>query len=340
MIEIHAMSDAFAYKATEELLSHYYPETDGRRKIFFDIETTGLSRTNARICLIGAAIPGVKNQKPCLEISQWLCESPEEESVILESFFDFIEENDFLIHYNGDSFDLPFIRSRSQLYSLQVKTDKVPSVDIMKAVKPLKNFLPFINLKQTSLETFLLLPGRKFPDGKQCIKLYKEGRFDKISGHNTEDLYGLYACCSLLSFRQLREDTWRIISFSGDEKEMCFTLLPSFPFPEPVSLRRKDFYLSVHESCREISLLIPSVNGKYRRYYEDYKNYDYIPTEDTAISRSISTFLDRSLRCPATPETCYTWFSLNEHFKSDSEQQYRYLHSLLTCALRNCSSTT
>ena len=34
-------------------------------------------------------------------------------------------------------------------------------------------------------------------------------------------------------------------------------------------------------------------------------NYDYIPSEDTAMPKSISSFLDRSLRHPAAPENCY-----------------------------------
>ncbi len=333
MIKKNGSEKTFPYVYTRQILDLFYPEYIEKRKVLFDIETTGLSRSENGIYLIGAAVWTDGEEDQNLNTIQWLCEKPEEESEILRAFFQFIQEGDLLIHYNGEAFDLPFIRSRSERYGIPAKTETVPALDLMKIIKPFRKFLPLINLKQVSLEAFLGSAGRNFPDGKRCIRLYREGCFSEVLGHNREDLSGLSACCSLLSFRQFREGSWQIRSLAAGDKEMCFTLVMSYPLCAALSIRRRDFYLSVHENLQEAAILISSVNGKYRHYYEDFINYDYIPSEDTAMPKSISSFLDRSLRHPAAPENCYTWFVCNDRFVKDTNLQLKYLKSLFICAL-------
>lgn len=51
---------------------------------------------------------------------------------------------------------------------------------------------------------------------------------------------------------------------------------------------------------------LAAINANLKRFYPDYKDYNYLPGEDTAIHKNASWFLDSGLRVKATPETCYT----------------------------------
>ena len=59
----------------------------------------------------------------------------------------------------------------------------------------------------------------------------------------------------------------------------------------------------LHESKGIIRLPIRQATLKY--FYKDYKNYYYLPEEDTAIHKSIGQFVDRDHKVAATKETCY-----------------------------------
>ena len=51
---------------------------------------------------------------------------------------------------------------------------------------------------------------------------------------------------------------------------------------------------------------VPIINGELKHFYKDYKNYYYLPAEDTAYHKSVSEFVDRSARVQATARTAYT----------------------------------
>ena len=51
---------------------------------------------------------------------------------------------------------------------------------------------------------------------------------------------------------------------------------------------------------------IPVINGELKHFYKDYKNYYYLPAEDVAYHKSVSSFVDRSARIQATASTAYT----------------------------------
>ena len=52
---------------------------------------------------------------------------------------------------------------------------------------------------------------------------------------------------------------------------------------------------------------IPVFIGRLKHYFEDYKDYFYLPDEDTAIHKSIAESVDSSHRVQATKATAYTW---------------------------------
>ena len=79
----------------------------------FDIETTGFAngRNTSRVIMTALLIPSGENE---ISVTQFLAEDPYEEDRVLRATLDFLNEQktDFLVTYNGTSFDIPFMNRR------------------------------------------------------------------------------------------------------------------------------------------------------------------------------------------------------------------------------------
>ena len=178
---------------------------------------------------------------------------------------------------------------------------------------------------------------RRFCDGGKCIQLYKAYLHSKGSdlagillGHNREDLIGLGNITSMLGYRALYGG---IYTLSASEKGESYSALLSLPTPLPVPVSVETDFFSLEASENKARITVPRRQWKTEAVYADYKNYDYIPEEDTAIPRAISQYMDKSLKKPAVPETCYTWFPCGDDFMKDHDRQLQYLHHTLPCML-------
>ena len=80
--------------------------------VFYDIETTGLSRNSTYLYLIGAV--GIEDET--WNFYQWMAENANEEETILRIFSQFLQQCDLLISYNGDRFDQPYLEARYEKY--------------------------------------------------------------------------------------------------------------------------------------------------------------------------------------------------------------------------------
>jgi len=76
--------------------------------LFFDIETTGFSGEYHQVYLIGC----VYFSDDCARFIQWFADSKDAEPEIIDSFFSFLKGYRKLIHFNGDTFDIPFLLKR------------------------------------------------------------------------------------------------------------------------------------------------------------------------------------------------------------------------------------
>lgn len=153
-------------------------------------------------------------------------------------------------------------------------------------------------------------------------------------GHNQEDLHGLglalYASeLQITLSRKIRAFCNRI----HDQQELVITLKLEHPVPISVSCVTDEFYFTADRE--EARLLLHLKNGKLRQYYSNYKDYEYLPGEDQAIPKSLSRYMDKSLRMPDTPQTCYTWFQCDKNFLNSTSMQMQYLTHSLPCLLNN-----
>lgn len=168
-----------------------------------DIETTGLSPKNSAFVLGGLASP----EEDSLIAEQYFAESLSEEQETLQRFWEDSAAKDVLITFNGQHFDIPFIKERLKKYNSE--SAAMPfHLDLFLLVKnfsPIRKFLP--NLKQKSIENYMgLWQYRKDEiSGAESVDLYY--RFltersdivkDKILLHNHDDIVQLYRLLKVL----------------------------------------------------------------------------------------------------------------------------------------------
>lgn len=65
--------------------------------------------------------------------------------------------------------------------------------------------------------------------------------------------------------------------------------------------------------------------GELKFYFDNYKDYYYIYSEEQAVHKQIATYIDKSNKIKATSETCYikkrgTYIPLLDSYKVNGEQ--------------------
>ena len=268
--------------------------------LFYDIETTGLSRNSTFLYLIGA----VAYEENNWQMYQWMIENEEEEPELLKTFSEFLQNFSCTIQYNGDSFDQPYLDARYQIHGLSSPFAKLPSLDLYRELKPLKGLLKLSRMNQPSMESFLGITERNYCDGGACIRLYKQFASGKkpeaaeiVMGHNQEDLLGLGKIFSMLSYLALFNEDYEALNCEIQDDQLAFTIKTNYDLPVKFSNHSEEFYI-IGQNNR-VRLLVKSQNGRLKQYYSNYKDYDYIPSEDTAIPKSL-----KCLHGQKAPKTC------------------------------------
>ncbi len=286
------------------------------RLLFFDIETTGFSAKTSSLYLIGCLY--FENGNPV--IRQWFAETAVEESTLLFEFFDFLKNYDYLIHYNGSGFDIPYLSQKCSHYNLPYNFDTIESIDLYKILSPVKSMLKLENLKQKTVETYLDIKRDDLYNGGELISVYQsfltapsEEAQQLLLLHNHDDMNGLLQLSPMLAFRDFNigHFTWDgyeisdYTSYHGTEgKEVIFHFTLSSPLPKRISFSKQDFFLGIDKN--KCSLRIKAYTGELKYFYSDYKNYYYLPAEDTAIHKSVAFYVDKDFRTRAKAANCYS----------------------------------
>ncbi len=99
-----------------------------RRMLFLDIETCGL--TSAPVFLVGLCHIGERN----LVLRQLFARDYAEERALLAEVERILGEHDFLVTYNGKTFDIPFLRHRAVHHRMRFETS-IPHLDLLWMVR-------------------------------------------------------------------------------------------------------------------------------------------------------------------------------------------------------------
>ena len=338
---------------------------------FFDIETTGFSAKNCFIYLIGLVI----RKDETLEIFQFFAENPMEEKEILTAFYRYLSPVSTLICYNGLTFDIPFLKQRTEKQNLSFSWENFRIMDIYQEMRPFLNLLHLPDKKQKTLEMFLGIQREDSYTGGELVAVYKE--YEKQPAeekksllllHNYEDILGMTKLLPLFSYLRFFAGEPDITSakleetlpFGADspKKELQITLNTSLPFPARLTVEKEMYRLTFREN--HVYLFIPVLEGELYFYYENYKDYYYLPLEDMAVHKSVASYVDKNFRIQAAAATCYvkkpgcflpqyqelfspalkqkyqdktSYFELTEAFTNSKENLKTYAMHLLACAL-------
>ena len=307
--------------------------------LFIDIETTGFLSASSTIYLIGCAF--YKDNNWC--IKQFFANSEEEESVILTAFMDFAKDFKFIIHYNGNTFDLPFIRSKAEKYSIDNILDTLDGLDIYRRITPYKNLLKLQDCKLSTVETFLGIDREDIFSGGELIEVYKEyctnhgyDLYHTLLLHNSDDMKGMLKILPILSYYDLFNSELTATKVSSNfyqdmngiaRKELIINVAIKSSLPTAISFMGQACYFKASGNAG--TLVVPIYEEEMKYFYANYKDYYYLPLEDTALHKSIASFVDKEYRTNATASNCYTrktslflpqWSVINEpFFKRDYE---------------------
>jgi len=294
-------------------IKHYFSNSCA----FFDIETTGFSAKTAFVYLIGMAL----RQGDALHIYQFLAENRSEESDLLTAFHKHLESIHTLITFNGLRFDIPFLKAREQANGIRCDWNRCQNMDLYKLTGKLAHLFHLPDKKQKSVEEFLKINRDDTYNGGELIPVYYayEKQQDPqlehlLLLHNYEDVLGMTKLLSLLSYRDFLESPADVCDVSLqnhkrynsgiEESELLLTLQVSMPFPQKILFQSGLCSLRCEDASAK--LCIPVFTGELKYYYENYKDYYYLPEEDMAIHKSVAAFVDAPHRKKATAATCYT----------------------------------
>ena len=106
---------------------------DTGKTIFFDIETTGLSAKNSYIYMIGY---GITDNSGNAEITLLFNDdgTPVSEKEMLIYFADISEHFSHTLTYNGNTFDIPYVRERLKKHDLADIFESMTSICSYKEV--------------------------------------------------------------------------------------------------------------------------------------------------------------------------------------------------------------
>lgn len=283
--------------------------------LFFDIETTGFSPERENVYLIGC----VYYTKNGWELTQFFLDEEENEADFIHSFFTFAAEYQYLIHFNGDSFDIPFLEKRAKKLGLSLSFTCC-SIDLYKEIRPFKTLLALQELKQKNLEIFLGFKREDTYDGSRLIEVYYDYQNSKdqkllslLLLHNADDLKGMLTILNLRSLLLLKEGHYSIQKTicqnftvpSGERQIFASRLLLNAPLPISIYYDNKAYSITT-QSDKSLLIKVPVLKGTLNYYYPNYKDYYYLPEEDYAIHKSIASYVDSAHRIKAKASTCYT----------------------------------
>lgn len=276
---------------------------------FFDIETTGLSPRVSSLYLIGIAYL----QEGHWHIEQWFADDYTSEEEILHSFSSSISDFDTLVHYNGSTFDIPYLEKKYRACHLPSPFTGKESLDLYRIIQKRKNLFPTRDKKLTTMERLAGFSRHDSYSGKDCIKLYTdfmhkkffrdpevEIKKKKLLLHNHDDLIGTMVCSLFFSYTRYNPMQ---PSMAQHKNKICFTDTLTQPVPIPLSFEEKGIRYEYEQN--QFRLTVPLFEGTLYHFFPDYENYYYLPKEDTAIHKSVGNYVAPAFREKAKASNCY-----------------------------------
>ena len=171
----------------------------GLKPCIFDIETTGLSAQRGnKIILTACLMPNSKG----VTITQFLAENPYEEDRVIMATMDFLKDEsiDYLITYNGASFDIPFMKQRLATKNLPYVLNmyEFDLYNFIRSNTGLKSQIGLLSQKNVEQHFGISSNRKDVISGRESVKLFAEYAINQdsviekiILTHNREDVLQL-----------------------------------------------------------------------------------------------------------------------------------------------------
>lgn len=135
--------------------------------------------------------------------------------------------------------------------------------------------------------------------------------------HNAEDLQGLLKISSMLAYRDLAHGQISYTNYIHDEYKLSLLFELKISLPKPLNISKtlsfsemdqvntNDYIIYCSIKGTQGRITIPYYYGILKHYFANYKDYYYLPMEDTAIHKSVAEYVEKEYRKKATKETSY-----------------------------------
>ena len=199
--------------------------------LFFDIETTGLSAARSDLYLIGyGTILNDEQFRITLLFNDDGCSEPK----MLAAFKDILADYKYLVTYNGDTFDLPYIKEKYRQFRQEISFDSITSIDVYRKIRKYKKLLQMDSMKQSALESVMGMERDEFHSGGLLIDTYQDylgtkdtQLQDMLLSHNKDDIYGLFYVSGSLTLTSFFEGNFAaMFSAMHVAVSCCFFVQP------------------------------------------------------------------------------------------------------------------
>lgn len=215
--------------------------------IILDIETTGVSRTDSSVIIVGI-IDSSGN------IMQFAIDNIEEEAQLLKTVKPHLDNRD-IITYNGQSFDIPFLKSRYEFFNME-SFEKNSQFDIYRYF--------ITNRLITDIETFNL---------QDIEKYFTIDRFENFEFEKDRDIYKDLNNIDLEKI--LLHNKYDIVN-----TYKVFEKIETIEDKKKFSIENTDFYIqSINIDKNFLELNIHTKNLEIDHFYQN-KNYKLEWTRD------------------------------------------------------------
>ncbi len=262
------------------------------KSAFFDIETTGLSPNASSLYLAG--LMRFDTARRQWTLCQWFADNYQSEKKIIQSFLDALSDVEYLYHFNGQTFDIPYLLKKCTRHAIvpsaqckKLLEDKSSShsIDLLKKIRPLRHALSLEKCKQSDLECYLGLKRTDIFSGADLISVYSEYMQKKILDpknaekleqvlllHNHDDIEMMLNLCSLLTYgeylseeetnRLICSETLKTMKIRQENRQLFVTLTLPDPVPKNISITA--CYPHPPSIEADIGSLLPNANLTFR----------------------------------------------------------------------------
>lgn len=187
------------YRITGDYPSAFTRYFGNMKPCVFDIETTGLDAYRCKVCLTAM----LTRTESGVRITQFLAENHYEENRVIQATMDFFESEgiDYLITFNGQAFDVPFMNRRME-YTFMDGRISMFNFDLYKLLSKGTDLRKHLSsLSQKSLENYygILDDRNDVITGRESVTMFNEyavtgnSTLEKvILTHNREDVLHLH----------------------------------------------------------------------------------------------------------------------------------------------------